>query len=382
MRILGDLTTNHTGAGPRVVRAGAGGPVERGGGLLLLDRRPSPGYVGWLEHARCPSSTTTRPRSPSRMVRGPGLGHRALAGRAVRLDGWRIDVANMTGPVRRRRPHARRSRATIRATMRDAQPGRGARRRALPRRRPDLAAGGWHANMNYSAFTRPGLDVAGRPRQHARLPRDAGADPAPRRRLDGGDHARLRRDRAVGRDAPTSGTCSARTTRRGCARSSARARRVEVAAGLLFTYPGTPGDVRGRRGRPDRGQRRARPRRRCRGTTSTPAGDRAGTPATFEIYRVAHRRAARVARAARGRDAVGRRRARRGRVPARDGSTSGCSCCWPARRGRAPTCPATCSRRAPARRTSTAARDLDVRPDARCCPATARGCRSGGWPDR
>ena len=63
---------------------------------------------------------------------------------------------------------------------------------------PDLAAGGWHANMNYSAFTRPVWTWLVDPAQHPGFLGHAGADPAPRRSLDGRDDARLRLDRPVG----------------------------------------------------------------------------------------------------------------------------------------------------------------------------------------
>src|SRR5207244_10063702 len=70
------------------------------------------------------------------------------------LDGWRVDVANMTGRhVRTDVAHevARLVRDTAVAARRDAlvlaEHGHDAS--------DDLGVGGWHGTMNYSGFTKP-----------------------------------------------------------------------------------------------------------------------------------------------------------------------------------------------------------------------------------
>ena len=115
----------------RVVPARPGRPDAPERGLLLLDRR-RPGTSRWLGvPSRCPSSTGTPPGLRRAVRHGPGLGVSALAAQPYALDGWRIDVANMTGRLGGRRPHPRGGPAG-RAAPSGGAPGRDAASPSTP----------------------------------------------------------------------------------------------------------------------------------------------------------------------------------------------------------------------------------------------------------
>lgn len=153
LRVMGDLTTNHTGVGHEWFSRALADPAapERDFYYWTDD---DPGYVGWLEHASLPKLSYGSPELAARMIDGPG----SVVGRYLRepfgLDGWRIDVANMTGRYGaedRTLDVAR----TLRATMRAIAPDAALVAEHFHDATGDLAGDGWHANMNYSAFTRP-----------------------------------------------------------------------------------------------------------------------------------------------------------------------------------------------------------------------------------
>ena len=71
------------------------------------------------------------------------------------LDGWRVDVANMTGRYRDldlNREVSKWMREVVGDALLVAEHGHDFR--------PDLGARGWHGVMNYSGFLRPALDLA------------------------------------------------------------------------------------------------------------------------------------------------------------------------------------------------------------------------------
>jgi alpha-glucosidase len=154
MRLVLDLTTNHTGRTHEwFARAVADADAVEAGFYLFTDHPD--GYESWLGVPSLPTLDHRDPELRRRMLEGPD----SVVGRylrdPVRADGWRIDVANMTGrhgDVDDAHTVAR----TIRSTMdevRDgdtwllAEHGHDAS--------GDLAGDGWMGTMNYVGFTRP-----------------------------------------------------------------------------------------------------------------------------------------------------------------------------------------------------------------------------------
>lgn len=237
LRVMGDLTTNHTGAGHEwFARALADPGAPERDFYYWTDGEP--GYVGWLEHASLPKLSYGSAELGARMIDGPGSVVGRYLGEPFGLDGWRIDVANMTGRFGaedRTLEVARR----LRATMRAANPEAALVAEHFHDASGDLAGDGWHANMNYSAFTRPAwtwLSPPDSPVPYLGLPVRT-----PRR----GGHDVVATMREFDAVLPWRVTASqwnmlgSHDTPR--LRSIVGSREmVEVAATLLLTYPGTP----------------------------------------------------------------------------------------------------------------------------------------------
>ena len=153
IRLIGDLTTNHTGLAHSWFRTGRDDPSSVENDFYYW-RSQAPGYLGWCEIPSLPKLNWASDELRRRMVDDPD----SVVARWLRppynLDGWRIDVANMTA----RHAADDRNHAVARAV-----------RTAMYGVRPDalliaehghdytrdLAGDGWHGSMNYAGFLRP-----------------------------------------------------------------------------------------------------------------------------------------------------------------------------------------------------------------------------------
>lgn len=147
-RMLGDLTSNHTGDSHEWFRAALADPTSPERGFYYFDDAGD--YECWQGYRTLPKLDHTDPELTRRF--------HAVVRRWLEppysLDGWRIDVANMTG---RRgatdvaRDVARALRATVTAVRPDglvlAEHGHDAS--------GDLDGDGWHGTMNYYGFSFP-----------------------------------------------------------------------------------------------------------------------------------------------------------------------------------------------------------------------------------
>lgn len=155
LRVVGDLTTNHTGAGHDwflAARADAGSPEA---GCYYFTDHPD-GYEAWFGVPSLPKLDYGSAELRRRMVDGPGsVVARWLAG-PDGLDGWRIDVANMTGR-KEGDDHNHDVARLVRATMTATKPDSFLLAEHFHDTSDDVTtgAGGWDAVMNYAAFTRP-----------------------------------------------------------------------------------------------------------------------------------------------------------------------------------------------------------------------------------
>jgi alpha-glucosidase len=145
MRVLGDLTTNHTGNGHEwfVEALADRSAAERE--LYYFDPALPAGYESWLGIPSLPKLNWSSPELRRRMV---GVTRRWLE---AGLDGWRVDVANMTGRYRGDEL-TREVAQLIRGALTEdavlvAEHGYDYRR--------DLDGTGWHGAMNYAGFLRP-----------------------------------------------------------------------------------------------------------------------------------------------------------------------------------------------------------------------------------
>ncbi|AEG44680.1 glycoside hydrolase family 13 protein [Isoptericola variabilis] len=295
MRLMGDITTNHTGDGHEWFARALADPSSPEHGMYLWADAP-PGtagtdvalqddglaYASWLGHGSLPKLDWGSDETWRRMVTGDD----AVVARWLRepfgIDGWRVDVANMTG----RWGSEDRTHAVARAL-----------RERITRERPDgalvaehfhdasgdLLGDGWHANMNYTGFTRPAwswlaAEDSGVP--FLGLPTAVPRRPAARMVETMREFASTVPWQVTVRQWSMLGSHD--TAR---LRSIVGSREmVEVAAALLFTYPGTPvvfaGDEVGATGL--NGEH-------ARTTMAWDQGARGGGPrwdaATLEVYR-------------------------------------------------------------------------------------------------
>ena len=233
MHLVGDLTTNHTGASHEWFRRAGADPQSPEAAFY---QRDDAGFVGWLGHASLPKLDHRSAELRRRLLEGPD----SVAGRWLRapfeLDGWRVDVANMTGrhgAVDLAHDVAR----AMRATLAQVRPDAVLVGEHFHDATGDLAGDGWHAVMNYAAFARPvwgWLAPDGWSLPEVPLP-------MPRR--DGGAMVRAMVDFA----SRVPWAVTAQQWNLLGSHDTARIRTrlgdpalVEVAVGLLATYPGTP----------------------------------------------------------------------------------------------------------------------------------------------
>jgi alpha-glucosidase len=144
VRLIGDLTLNHTGRGHEWFRTARSDPDSAERGFYVFDDAHRHGYASWLGIASLPKLDW---RSEELRRRMAAIVRRWLdAG----LDGWRIDVANMTGrlgPTDLNHEVARLAREAAGGALVVAEHGSDYR--------GDLDGTGWHGAMNYAGFLRP-----------------------------------------------------------------------------------------------------------------------------------------------------------------------------------------------------------------------------------
>ncbi|CAN5717580.1 hypothetical protein BH24ACT5_BH24ACT5_23260 [soil metagenome] len=156
IRVIGDLTTNHSGDHHDWFRAAQADDAAPEAGYYYFGDRPDD-YVGWFDLPSLPKFDLQSADLRRRFLDGAdSVVHHWLA-EPFGLDGWRIDVANMTGrldPVDVNHEVARLIRGTT--------AGVGGDRWLVAEHMCDatadlvnLAGDGWHGVMAYSWFTRP-----------------------------------------------------------------------------------------------------------------------------------------------------------------------------------------------------------------------------------
>lgn len=144
IRLIGDLTLNHTGRSHDWFLAGRADPHAPEHGFYYFDPSLPNGYESWLGVPSLPKLDWRDDELRARM--------RTVIERWLEagLAGWRIDVANMTGRFRAldlNHEVASLARDAVGDALLIAEHGHDYR--------PDLDGTGWHGVMNYSGFLRP-----------------------------------------------------------------------------------------------------------------------------------------------------------------------------------------------------------------------------------
>jgi alpha-glucosidase len=154
LRVIGDLTANHSGDDHpwfRAAQADAGAP-ERA--WYRFTDWPD-GYESWAGVPTLPKLDHRAPGLREALVTGPD----AVAARWLRapfaLDGWRVDAANMAGRAGADDLTHRLAR-DLREVLARERPDGFLLAEHCHDAAPDLdVPGGWHATMDYQGFTRP-----------------------------------------------------------------------------------------------------------------------------------------------------------------------------------------------------------------------------------
>ena len=153
IKVIGDLTTNHSGSHHAWFEAALADASSAEAGFYFFDEHPQR-YVAWQGVASLPKFDLTSTELRERLVRGSrSVVHRWLD-EPVGLDGWRIDVANMTGRHGTVDVNAEIA-GEIRATMRAVRPDAWLLAEHCHDASADLGGEGWHGTMAYQWFTRP-----------------------------------------------------------------------------------------------------------------------------------------------------------------------------------------------------------------------------------
>lgn len=153
LRLITDITLNHTGNHHEWFRAAQADPSGEESGYYYFGERPDE-YETWLGVASLPKLDHASASMRRRFYDGPA----SVLGRFLRpplsMDGWRVDVANMTG-----RFGMIDHNALVRSTARRTSDAVSRERWLVGEHWFDATADtmgdGWHGVMNYSGVTRP-----------------------------------------------------------------------------------------------------------------------------------------------------------------------------------------------------------------------------------
>lgn len=153
-KILGDLTTNHCGSGHPWIRKALRNKWAKEREFFYWDNSIAHGYVGWWGLASLPKLNYNSKRLQELVFSGNNSIVRRWLRPPFNLDGWRIDVGNMTGIYRDQNLNQIVARG-IRNAMDESMPDAWLVAENADHSPSDLDGFGWHGTMNYNGFARP-----------------------------------------------------------------------------------------------------------------------------------------------------------------------------------------------------------------------------------
>ena len=152
IRIIGDLTTNHSGDDHPWFRAAMGDATAPERSFYYVDDAGK--YVSWLGHQSLPKFDLDSAELRERMFGTQDSVISRWLREPFNLDGWRIDVANMTGR-QGIHDHGDTVAKLIRETLDAVRPESVLLAEYTNDFTPDLRGDGWQGSMNYAGFGRP-----------------------------------------------------------------------------------------------------------------------------------------------------------------------------------------------------------------------------------
>lgn len=154
IRLMGDLTTNHCGAGHGWFLKAAKSKKAREREFFYFDKKLKNGYEGWWGVASLPKLNYNSPRLRDLMYAGKKSIVKKWLSRPYNLAGWRIDVGNMTGRYRSQDMNLEVIRG-VRSALEEVNPDAWLLAENADHFPSDLDGFGWHGTMNYNGFMRP-----------------------------------------------------------------------------------------------------------------------------------------------------------------------------------------------------------------------------------
>ncbi|MEI8066816.1 MAG: glycoside hydrolase family 13 protein [Actinomycetes bacterium] len=154
IRIMGDLTTNHCGAGHPWIKKALANPSSKEHSYFYWDKSIKHGYEGWWGLASLPKLNYASKALQNAMYEGEASIVRKWLRPPFAMAGWRIDVGNMTGRFRDQDLNQAVMRG-IRKAMDEVNPDAWLVAENADHFPADLDGFGWHGTMNYNGFMRP-----------------------------------------------------------------------------------------------------------------------------------------------------------------------------------------------------------------------------------
>ena len=154
IRLLGDLTSNHCGAGHPWLAKAQKDKKSKERGYFYWDKSVKHGYVGWWGLASLPKLNFHSKALRKEMYEGKKSIVKQWLSPKYGMAGWRIDVGNMTGRLGADDMHDEVMRG-IRKAMDEVKPDAWLVAENGDFVASDLNGFGWHGAMNYQGFMRP-----------------------------------------------------------------------------------------------------------------------------------------------------------------------------------------------------------------------------------
>ncbi|MDT0180488.1 glycoside hydrolase family 13 protein [Microbacterium sp. ARD31] len=154
IRVIGDLTSNHSGDRHEWFQSALGHPGAPEEDFYYFTDDANTEYHSWLGTPTLPKFNWASQELRNRFIEGDQSVVAKWLKAPFHLDGWRIDVANMTGRLGDIDLNAE-VRQLLRRTMIQINPDTMLVAESTNDATSDLQGDGWHGAMTYPAFTRP-----------------------------------------------------------------------------------------------------------------------------------------------------------------------------------------------------------------------------------
>ena len=154
IRVIGDLTSNHSGDRHEWFQSAYGHPGAPEEDFYYFLNDDNTEYESWLGTPTLPKFNWASEELRRRFIAGPDSVVAKWLKPPFNTDGWRIDVANMTGRLGDIDLNAE-VRQLLRRTMEEINPDTILLAESTNDAASDLQGDGWHGAMTYPSFTRP-----------------------------------------------------------------------------------------------------------------------------------------------------------------------------------------------------------------------------------